>query len=179
MQRMQAAGVGTALDTCGLCPPSALEQILPHTDLVLFDLKEIDGPRHRTLTGAGNRRILDNLLLVRDFIAARSPAPVLWIRTPLIPGATATPENIAGIGRFLAENMDGAVTRWELSAFNNLCRDKYRRLGMNWNYAATPLLSAAELEVLIDCARRSGVEAGSSWRREQPEAKMDEVVRES
>ncbi len=160
MQRMQAAGVGTALDTCGLCPPSALEQILPHTDLVLFDLKEIDGPRHRTLTGAGNRRILDNLLLVRDFIAARSPAPVLWIRTPLIPGATATPENIAGIGRYLAENLDGAVTRWELCAFNNLCRDKYRRLGMNWNYAATPLLSAAELNELTECARQSGVTPG-------------------
>jgi pyruvate formate lyase activating enzyme len=158
--RMQAAGVRTALDTCGLCPPSTLEDILPHTDLVFFDLKEIDGPKHRTLTGAGNRRILDNLLLVRDFMAASDPPPVLWIRTPLIPGATATPENIAGVGRFLADNLDGIVSRWELCAFNNLCRDKYRRLGMNWEYAAAPLLSAAEVEDLTDCARRSGVEQG-------------------
>ncbi len=157
-----AAGVRTALDTCGLCPPAALEQILPHTDVVLFDLKEIDPAKHRALTGADNRRILDNLLLVRDFIAARSPAPsrCLWVRTPLIPGATATPENVAGIGRFIAGQMDGAVARWELCAFNNLCRDKYRRLGMAWDYAASPLLSAAELEELAECARRSGVEPG-------------------
>jgi pyruvate formate lyase activating enzyme len=160
LQRMQAAGVRTALDTCGLCPPSVLEQILPHTDLVLFDLKEIDGPRHRTLTGAGNRRILDNLLLVRDFIAARGPAVTLWIRTPLIPGATATPENVAGIGGFLTEHLDGVVARWELCAFNNLCRDKYRRLGMSWDYATAQLLSVAEVEELTDCARRSGVTPG-------------------
>jgi pyruvate formate lyase activating enzyme len=157
LQGMQAMGVRTALDTCGLCPASALEAILPHTDLVLFDLKEIDGPRHRAFTGAGNRRILDNLLLVRDFIAARRPAASLWIRTPLIPGATATPENLTGIGRFLAEHMDGVVERWELCAFNNLCRDKYRRLGMSWELANTPLLSAAELEALTDCARRAVV----------------------
>jgi pyruvate formate lyase activating enzyme len=123
LRRMQAAGVRTALDTCGLCPPAALEDILPHTDLVLFDLKEMDGPRHRAFTGAGNRRILDNLLLIRDFTVATQPLD-LWIRTPLIPGATATPENVAGIGRFLAENLAGLVTRWELCAFNNLCRDK-------------------------------------------------------
>jgi pyruvate formate lyase activating enzyme len=159
LARMQAACVRTALDTCGLCPPSALETILPHADLVLFDFKEIDGPKHRAFTGAGNRRILDNLLLVRDFVAARGPAMTLWIRTPLIPGATATPENITGIGRFLAEHMDGTVTRWELCAFNNLCRDKYRRLGMSWEYSATPLLSTTEWEELPDCARRSGVES--------------------
>jgi pyruvate formate lyase activating enzyme len=162
-QRMQVAGVRTALDTCGLCPPAALTHILPHTDVVLFDLKVIDAAQHRALTGADNRRILDNLLLVRDFVAGdpkgfRKPlGSVLWIRTPLIPGATATPENVTGIGRFIAEHMDGAVARWELCAFNNLCRDKYRRLGMAWDYAATPLLTEVELEELTECARRSGV----------------------
>jgi len=156
-QRMQAAGIRTALDTCGLCPPAALAEILPHTDIVLFDLKEIDAAKHRAFTGADNRRILDNLLLVRDFAAARSPAPVLWIRTPLIPGATATPENVTGIGRFIAGRLDGAVARWEVCAFNNLCRDKYRRLGMAWDFAATPLLTAAEVDELADCGRRSGV----------------------
>ncbi len=36
-------------------------------------------------------------------------------RTPLIPGATATPDNIAGIGRYLAENLDSAATCWQLA----------------------------------------------------------------
>ncbi len=174
LRRLREAGVRTALDTCGLCAPAALEALLPHADVILFDLKEIDAPRHRALTGHDNRRILDNLLLVRDFVAARQNAaraglltePVtLWIRTPLIPPAdgrqttagTATRETVAGIGRFLAEQMNGTIARWELCAFNNLCRDKYRRLGLTWDYAATPLLMADEVEELAECARGSGV----------------------
>jgi pyruvate formate lyase activating enzyme len=37
------------------------------------------------------------------------------------------------------------VERWELCAFNNLCRDQYTRLGLEWAYARTPLMTADEL----------------------------------
>ena len=69
----------------------------------------------------------------------------LWIRTPLIPGATDSDANLAAIGRHLADRLDGTVFRWELCAFNNLCRDQYTRLGLQWDYAATPLMTPAEL----------------------------------
>jgi len=46
----------------------------------------------------------------------------------VIPGATDSSENILGIGDFIKENLEGAIVRWELCAFNNLCRDKYVRL---------------------------------------------------
>lgn len=158
-QRLQAEGVHTALDTSGACAASALETMLPYTDLVLYDLKEIDGEKHRRFTGQDNARILENVLLVRRWQLARgNTSPALWVRTPLIPGATATAENIAGIGRFIAEHLNSSVERWELCAFNNLCRDKYRRLGMTWAFADTTLLSEAEVAALADCARRSGVD---------------------
>jgi len=50
------------------------------------------------------------------------------------------------------------VERWELCAFNNLCRDQYVRLGMVWDYATTPLMSRDELDALAHCARSSGVD---------------------
>ena len=49
-----------------------------------------------------------------------------------------------------------AVERWELCAFNNLCRDKYTRLGLEWQFAATPLLSRSELDQAGESARASG-----------------------
>lgn len=85
----------------------------------------------------------------------RSTSLALWIRTPLIPGATAHSENLQGIGAFLVQHLNGKVERWELCAFNNLCRDKYRRLGMEWKYQHTPLLTAEELAALTEAARSS------------------------
>ncbi len=72
----------------------------------------------------------------------------LWIRTPLIPGATTSEENLQAIGRYLADTLNGSISRWELCAFNNLCRDQYKRLGMEWAYAQTPLMTAGRTGTL-------------------------------
>ncbi len=154
LRALREAGLHTALDTCGHTTPQVLERLLPHADLVLYDLKEIDPERHRRFTGQSNERILENAAAVASWIRARSGSPALWIRTPVVPGATATEENLAGIARFLAARLAGAVRRWDLCAFNDLCRDKYLRLGLPWQHAATPLLTAGQMERLADLARR-------------------------
>lgn len=154
-RQLRAENISTALDTCGLISTTAFESILPHTNWLLFDIKEIDDEKHLRFTSQSNRRILDNLLKIAEWME-HHPHLHLWIRTPLIPGATARPDNLLGIGAFLAQNLDGKVERWELCAFNNLCRDKYRRLGMEWDYQNTPLLSAEELSTLTEAARASG-----------------------
>jgi len=157
LQHLKEKGINTAIDTCGVCSTSSLNKVLPYTDIVLFDLKEIDAEKHRTFTGQHNQRIFDNLLYIRDYILNVAPEKVLWIRTPLIPAATVTPENITGLGGFIAKNLAGMVQRWELCAFNNLCRDKYRRLGVTWQYAGTPLMTKDTVHELEQCARQSGV----------------------
>lgn len=159
MAKLKAVGVNSALDTCGMTPPANFGKILPHTDIILYDLKEIDPVRHKAYTGQSNHLILKNLLYIRDYIQTTAPTIKLWIRTPLIPTATATRENLTAIGEFLAANLDGLVERWELPAFNNLCREKYRRLGMKWDYENTPLLTDDELEQMTVWARASGFEA--------------------
>jgi pyruvate formate lyase activating enzyme len=60
------------------------------------------------------------------------------------------------VGKFIRDNLEGRVQRWELCAFNNLCRDKYRRLDMEWKYASTPLLSREELHELEQIAKQTG-----------------------
>jgi len=143
LRGLKAEGIATALDTCGLCSADTLDRLLPFSDLVLYDLKLYAAELHRQFTGSPNQRILDNLLHLQ---AMQSRLPFrLWIRTPLIPGATATAENLTALGGFLSDHLDGGVERWELCAFNNLCRDQYTRLGMEWTYAQAPLLTAAEL----------------------------------
>jgi pyruvate formate lyase activating enzyme len=145
LQGLKKEKISVALDTCGLTSQHVLGCLLPYTDLVLFDLKLIDDAQHRECTGHSNERILENLLYIRDYIEKQNHPIDLWIRTPLIPGATDSDENLLGIGRYLAEYLNGVVSRWELCAFNNLCRDQYERLGLEWTYANTPLMTADEL----------------------------------
>jgi len=157
-------GMHTALDTCGLCAQKSLDALLPHADLVLYDLKLMDPKLHERFTGHTNERIQENLLRIRDHINSHKGVPELWIRTPLIPDATATDENILAIGRFIAENLNGVVRRWELCSFNNLCRDKYRRLGIDWAFKESKLLEREFLDAITKTARESGVDPGIvSW----------------
>jgi pyruvate formate lyase activating enzyme len=155
---LREMGIHTATDTSGMCPRESLEALLPHTDLLLYDIKEIDPRRHRRFTHSGNARILENLMCVRDCMKSEGYPKELWIRTPVIPGATATEENIKGIGEFLTSRLDGFVSRWELCAFNNLCKDKYIRLDLDWKYKNCALLSRPFMEKIAAIARNSGVD---------------------
>jgi pyruvate formate lyase activating enzyme len=160
LERCRGLGMHTALDTCGMCSPSALQALAAHADLVLYDLKEIDSDRHVRFTGQPNEKIMANLCALAEQMR-RDPLPAeLWIRTPLIPGATLIEANIRGIGEFIARELSDVVTRWELCAFNNLATDKYRRLGLRWEFEGVELMAEADLRRFEDVARRSGVDPG-------------------
>jgi pyruvate formate lyase activating enzyme len=160
LSALRERGISTAVDTCGFASTETLEAVLPHADLVLFDMKFMDSSLHEEFSGQSNEVILRNLELVRSTQHAHGGRPRLWIRTPLIPGATATGENLRSIGAWIAGHLYGAVERWELCAFNNLCRDQYLRLDIDWAYADTPLMSRGSLDALADDARASGVDPG-------------------
>lgn len=158
LRELREQGIHTALDTCGLCKQEILRDILPHTDLVLYDLKEIDTEKHRQHTGSSNEKIIANLLFTAKYIRENILPGALWIRTPVIPGATDRDDNIRGIGELIASLPAGSVTRWELCAFNNLCGDKYTRLGKEWEFAGTPLLTSGQIQHFSLVAQQSGVD---------------------
>ena len=158
LQQLKNLGIHTALDTCGLSPWPAMEGILPYVDLVLYDLKVMDSHLHRAYTGSGNEKILANLMHLRDVMVSDGHPRKLWIRTPIIPGATDAASNIRDIGRFVGTHLNGVVSRWELCAFNNLCRDKYRRLDRDWQFKDCALLGKLFMEKMVAVARNCGVD---------------------
>jgi pyruvate formate lyase activating enzyme len=151
-------GIHTALDTCGQCPKESFERILPHIDLVLFDIKGIDPVWHKKFTSSTNGTILENLKYISGFIKENQTGTKLWIRTPIIPDATDDAETIKAISEFISINLNGSVERWELCAFNNLCKDKYLRLGMSWAYEESELIEQHVMEELSVTAGTSGVD---------------------
>jgi pyruvate formate lyase activating enzyme len=147
------AGIHTALDTCGVAAWEALERIYAEVDLVLYDLKEADPERHRAFTGLDNGLVLSNLERSLAMMAGTGRPKAMWIRSPVIPGATDREENFFALGRRIAELASPLIERWELCSFNNLCVEKYRRLGLEWAFAKTPLMTASDMDRLAAAAR--------------------------
>ena len=139
------AELHTALDTCGIAAWSSYEQMLPLVDLVLYDLKIYDAERHHASTGVDNGMILENARRV-----AHAGVP-MWIRTPIIPGHTASEANIAALGAWIASELP-TVERWDLLAYTNLGGPKYRRLDLPYALDGIPLLTQAEMESLHSAA---------------------------
>ncbi|MBU1080120.1 MAG: glycyl-radical enzyme activating protein [Spirochaetes bacterium] len=160
LSRLREAGVGTAIDTCGMCSPEQFEAACEHADLILYDLKDSDPERHARNVGGSLEAIRDNFRLAVAMVAgSESPGgrrKRLWVRTPVIPGMTDSAENVRGIARFLASEARGRVERWELCAFNNLCSGKYRSLGGAWELEGAPLKSASEMGALVGAAVSEG-----------------------
>ena len=138
----------TAVETSLLAPREAVEAMLTVTDHFLIDIKILDAEQHQRYLGADNRRILDNYRFLVE-----SGADIL-VRTPLIPGYTATEENIRGIARFV-KSVDPEA-RYELLNFNPLCRSKYEALEKNYPVEGQAL-SAEELEAFYEILRQEGI----------------------
>lgn len=149
-------GYHVALDTCGLVSRTTLEKFLPHVDLVLYDIKLINPVEHMRWTGQDNRIILDNLHWLNQWKNEHDREPDLWIRTPLIPGATDSETNLVMIANLLNNEFVENIQKWEICAFNNLCRDKYRRLNRVWAFEKSDTYHAEQLASIMKTVQATG-----------------------
>lgn len=143
---LRTHGVHTALDTCGEVPFEAFENVLPFTDLVLFDIKGMDPVRHQENTGRGNARIHENL---RRLGGRGVPVE---IRMPVVPGHNDAEEEFLNAGRFLATVP--SITAVRLLPYRSLARKKYRAAGLADSMPDVPTPDAAFLESRAAILRR-------------------------
>ncbi|MCX7670333.1 MAG: glycyl-radical enzyme activating protein [Anaerolineae bacterium] len=159
LARCKAEGLHTAIETCGHVPWAHLAALLPFTDLVMMDLKQMDSDRHRAVAGAGNARILANARAL-----ARRTVPLI-LRTPVVPGVNDSAADIEAIGRFIrrlvawraetAGSAPPAAISWELLPFHRLAADKYRSLGLEYPARDLAPPAADQMAALVAVAERS------------------------
>ncbi len=140
LAQCKGRGVHTALDTAASVPWAAFEKALPHTDLVLLDLKLMDSERHRAATGAGNELILAN---ARRLAAADLP---IVVRVPIVPGYTDDEANVAAIADFVRgfHRLDYV----ELLPYHRFAEAKYRRLERDYGLEGVEAPLAERLDAL-------------------------------
>ena len=149
LQAAKENGIHTCLDTNGFCSREVMQQVAEHADIVLFDLKHIDGDIHRKYTGAGNAAILENLARLSQ------TGKEIWVRIPVIPGCNDTMDFHGRAAQFLAD-LPGPIRRIDLLAYHNWCQDKYDWLGIEWEMAAIESTEPSFLEIPADIYREKG-----------------------
>jgi pyruvate formate lyase activating enzyme len=92
-------------------------------DQVFYDIKILDGKRHKKATGVGNERILENLRRLCETF----PEMRVIVRTPVVPGFNDSHEHILAIVEFLDE-LPGSVG-YELLPYHRFGEAKYDQLG--------------------------------------------------
>lgn len=142
-------GIHRAVDTSGHVRQSVVEEIMPHTDLFLYDLKLMDSNRHRRWTGVGNEQIIRNLKLIA------SGDTEYHIRVPLIEGVNCDDENIAATQLFLSglKHMPRVVG---LLPYHNIASKKYEKLGDIYDEEGMKEPTKERVETILSLFRDKG-----------------------
>lgn len=137
-RRCREESIHTCADTTGFGAKEAMEKILLHSDLVFFDLKQMDPALHKKQCGQSNELILNNLALVVE-----KNVPMV-IRFPLIPGCNDSDENITAI----AETVAGLTTEAPVNIlpYHAYGANKYRMIDKEYQLDDVKSPSTEELE---------------------------------
>lgn len=144
-------GLHTAVDTSGYCSRNALMQVLPYTDLFLYDLKLMDESSHLKYTAVSSKKILDNLAFL-----LQSGSRVI-ARIPMIPGITANKNNLRQLAEFIS-SLD-QIPEINLLPYHRTAAGKYEKLGMKDRMKGQSELRPQEIEAGLEIFKRSGLEA--------------------
>jgi pyruvate formate lyase activating enzyme len=123
-KKCKEAGFHTTLDTTAYCAWENMEEVLDHTDLILFDVKHMDPEKHMEKTGVSNELIPDNLDKV-------SKMTKIWLRIPLIPGFNDSETNMKKIAELTSRIKAEKIYLLTLHEWG---KDKYSSLGKQYGY---------------------------------------------
>lgn len=136
-------GIHTTLDTCGQ-PFTKKEpfygkwkKLMEYTDLVMLDLKEMDGQRHKDLTGWDN----ENILEMAEEMSKMGIA--MWIRHVLVPGLTDSRDGLICLKEFM-ERLK-TVEKFEILPYHTLGILKWEEMGLD--YSLDGIMPPTEEEV--------------------------------
>ena len=152
VQILTERGISVVIDTCGDVPYENFCEVLPYTDMFLYDLKFLDSDLHATFTGVSNNRILSNLALLGQ------EKTKICLRLPLLSGINDSLKTMKEIKAWLDENNIRPFFI-NLLPYHSYGRNKYADLEMD-----TPTDFQApdqkHLEVIKDFWERQGHPAG-------------------
>lgn len=151
----QNDGINTSVETCGFVNQDSLLEVLPVTDLFLFDLKHVDPAIHLQYTGQSNKMIFKNAAFL-----IQAGAKVVF-RQPLVAGVNDSTDHIKKMADFLHRLGENALNL-QLMPYHRLGQDKYTALHLTYNMAKTKIMTGEEVEAVRSAYVEQGINCSIS-----------------
>src|SRR3989338_29755 len=158
LKSLKASGIHVVLETSGYFDYDVFKQkMLPYIDLIYYDIKIANMEAHRRYIGKPNQKILENFRrLLREQGVKVHP------RTPLVPGITATKENLSAIVDFLC---DAGADNVSLLPYNPMGIEMAVNLGRPRPPLPMGLMKPDEEREVYDMFKTIIEERGRRWKR--------------
>ena len=105
LEACHKAGINTCVESALLAAKDHLDAVLKHTDLLITDIKDMNGARHREYIGIDNNIVLKNI----KYVIEKGVRTV--IRTPVVPGVNDDEQSMLAIGKFIREELGGDIVQ--------------------------------------------------------------------
>lgn len=145
---LHAKGINVGIETAANVGQDVFADVLKKIDFALIDLKHWNSDMYKKGTGVDNMRILGN---IRYALAQETP---VTIRVPIIPGYNNAKEDAHAFSELL--NGLGAKDVHVLP-FHQLGDNKYKKLGMPYEYEGVPQLHDEDLQEFSGILLSSGL----------------------
>ena len=145
-------GIHRAVDTSGFARSDVIYEIIPHTDLFLYDLKHMDSVSHRLWTGVGNQLILNNLKIIAESNAA------YHVRIAMIEGVNSDDNHIKEVIDFL-QSLKHPPQMVGLLPYHSIAASKYERMGKVYNETGMSVPSVERQQCILNMFINSGFNA--------------------
>ncbi len=117
-------GIHTAIETSAFCKNELFLRVIDTIDEIYVDFKEIDGEKHKALTG------VDNEIILKNIASLGKSGKRFTVRMPLIPGVNDSDEELSGAAQFLSPYKERI--KLELLPYNTLTGAKYKLIGKEY-----------------------------------------------
>ena len=144
--QVKEMGLTTCIDTSGVLFDSnnvnlkqKIDMLLSFTDLVLLDIKHINGKMHKELTGQSNENTLD----FAKYLSAKG-IPV-WLRYVLLPNFNDDEQTLKEWKQF-ADTLDN-IEKIELLPYHKMGIEKYKNLGIKYRLESVPVPTKEQIKI--------------------------------
>ena len=140
-KELKREGLHIAIDTCGEIYNEKVRELIELVDLVLLDVKMTTEEDYLKYTGGSLEKTLE-FLSELDRMGKE-----VWIRHVIVPGINDNEQDVLALKEILKPY--SCIKKVELLPFKNLCKEKYKMLGIDFLLDDTPSMSAVRTSELM------------------------------